>query len=115
MRFLIDVRAGQLVASWLRASGHDVEEVRSRARDMEDEEILAWAHDENRIVVTVDKDFGTLAVALGQPHHGIVRLPDVPAIERQQLMASVIARHDQELTEGALVTVIRQRIRVRRS
>ncbi|MCS7003085.1 MAG: DUF5615 family PIN-like protein [Gammaproteobacteria bacterium] len=32
------------------------------------------ALDERRVLVTLDKDFGALAVVFGKPHCGIVRL-----------------------------------------
>jgi predicted nuclease of predicted toxin-antitoxin system len=80
---------------------------------MEDDDILAWAVVEGRIVITIDKDFGTLAVALGQPHRGMVRLPDVSATERQRLMEQVLTRHETDLEAGAIITVSRSHIRVR--
>jgi predicted nuclease of predicted toxin-antitoxin system len=60
VKFLVDVCAGKRLAEWLRAGGHDVQEVRERDPDMEDSEILAWACAEDRVVITVDKDFGAL-------------------------------------------------------
>jgi predicted nuclease of predicted toxin-antitoxin system len=80
---------------------------------MEDDDILAWALAEERIVITIDKDFGTLAVALGRPHRGMVRLPDVSTVERQRLMEQVLTRHEKELETGAIITVSRSHIRVR--
>jgi hypothetical protein len=47
--------------------------------------ILARAHQEGRILVTLDKDFGELAVVRKQPHSGIVRLVGFGA--REQAMA----------------------------
>ncbi|MFN3420204.1 MAG: DUF5615 family PIN-like protein [Armatimonadota bacterium] len=64
MKFLVDVCAGRSLAKWLSERGHDVKEVRERDPRMEDDEILAWAYAEGRVIVTVDKDFGALAVAL---------------------------------------------------
>ncbi|MBM4082809.1 MAG: hypothetical protein FJ278_24090, partial [Planctomycetes bacterium] len=86
VKFLVDVCAGRRLAEWLRARGHEAAEVRQRASNMEDDDILAWAYAEGRVVVTVDKDFGALAVALEQPHHGIIRLPDVSAVQHQHLL-----------------------------
>jgi len=39
-------------------------------QDPGDEEILAKAHDEGRVLVTLDKDFGELAVVKRVPHSG---------------------------------------------
>lgn len=46
--------------------------------DPGDEELLARATRENRVLVTMDKDFGQHVFVKGAPHCGIVRLPDVP-------------------------------------
>lgn len=113
MKFLVDVCAGRRLAEWLRPSGHDVREVRDRDPQMDDDEILTWACVENRVVVTIDKDFGALAVARGQPHGGIVRLPDVPYAMRERLMKQVLSKHEADLAKGAIVTVSLHRIRVR--
>ena len=51
----------------LRAQGHDVFWVRSDAPGSSDEQVLARAQAENRIVVTFDKDFGELAFRYGLP------------------------------------------------
>jgi predicted nuclease of predicted toxin-antitoxin system len=72
MKFLVDVCAGNRLANWLRDHGYDVLEVRDREPTMADEEILHWANVEKRVIVTMDKDFGTLAVALNQPHNHFV-------------------------------------------
>lgn len=113
MKFMVDVCAGRRLAAWLSARDHDVQEVRNRSSSLDDEVILSWAYEEERIVVTTDKDFGTLAIAMGQKHHGMVRLPDVPAYERQHLMERVLDGHRQDLEVGAIITVSRHRIRVR--
>ena len=39
------------------------------------EQILAYAH-ADRVLVTLDKDFGEFAVVRGQQHSGIIRLVD---------------------------------------
>ncbi|GIL11807.1 MAG: hypothetical protein BroJett038_05270 [Chloroflexota bacterium] len=41
--------------------------------DPGDDEILARAYEERRILVTLDKDFGELAVVRGTAHAGIIR------------------------------------------
>jgi predicted nuclease of predicted toxin-antitoxin system len=62
MRFLVDVCAGKELVDWLREQGHDVKEVREYNPRMNDDEILDWAKAEGRVIVTMDKDFGELAV-----------------------------------------------------
>lgn len=45
----------------LRESGHDVAWIREDARGSNDEQVLARAQNEGRILITFDKDFGELA------------------------------------------------------
>ena len=112
MKFLVDRCAGRRLANWLREHGHDVTEARERKPDPGDAAILQWAAAEERIVVTIDTDFGELIFVEGAEHRGLVRLPDVPAPQRIALMGDILERHAAELQAGALITVRGGRIRV---
>ncbi len=57
MKFLVDVNASGAVARWLVGRGHDVVQVAEKDPRMRDEEILSWAINEQRIIVTTDQDF----------------------------------------------------------
>lgn len=74
MKLLLDacVWGGSLQV--LQAAGHDVVWAGNWPEDPGDEEILARAHSERRVLVTLDKDFGELAIVHGIPHSGILRL-----------------------------------------
>ena len=69
---------------------------------------------EERIVVTMDKDFGDLVFAKGAAHCGIIRLPDVPAASRILLISQVIADLSAAELAQSVVTVGENRIRVSR-
>ncbi|MBM3145985.1 MAG: hypothetical protein FJ010_13660 [Chloroflexi bacterium] len=58
MRFLIDECTGPAVAQWFREQGYDVFSVYEQARGMDDDDIVEKANNENRILITNDKDFG---------------------------------------------------------
>ena len=60
MRFLTDRCAGRRLAEWLRSEGHDVVEAQSLGPDPGDRALLELAESENRVLVTMDKDFGEL-------------------------------------------------------
>lgn len=81
--------------------------------DPGDEEVLAHAEQNAQVLVTLDKDFGELAVVLGARHAGIVRLVDFRYLEQGPVCARVIGQHEADLKRGAIVTVERERIRVR--
>lgn len=81
--------------------------------DPGDDEILAHAAQNGQVLVTLDKDFGGLAVAFGAPHAGIVRLVDFRYLEQAAVCVRVIAEREPDLAQGAIVTVERGRTRVR--
>jgi predicted nuclease of predicted toxin-antitoxin system len=112
VRFLIDRCAGRRLADRLRELGHDVLESQERGSDPGDPTILLWAASEQRILVTMDKDFGHLVFLQGERHCGLVRLPDVPAQSRIEMMEQVLERHAEDLVIGAVITVRGSRIRV---
>ncbi len=113
MKVLLDscVWAGARAA--LEGAGHDVAHAGAWEKDPGDEEILARAHAESRVVVTLDKDFGELAVLRGQRHSGIVRLVGIAAREQGAVAARVIAAHAADLAAGALITAEAGRLRIR--
>lgn len=81
--------------------------------DPGDREILRRAHREGRILVTLDKDFGELAVIRGEAHSGIIRLVGFSARAQATACEEVVALYADELRRGALVTVDPARVRVR--
>ena len=93
------------MAEWMRNDGHDVLEARTLGPDPGDRILLERANSEDRILVTIDTDFGELIYLHDVPHAGLVRLPDVPADQRLALAAEVINRHRQALEDRAVVTI----------
>ncbi len=112
MKFLVDRCAGSRLAAYLRERGHDVVESRERGPDPGDRVLLEWAATEGRILVTMDKDFGEFLFVEKAPHSGMVRMPDVPAAQRINLMEKVLAAHDQDLLKQAVITVRGGRVRI---
>jgi predicted nuclease of predicted toxin-antitoxin system len=105
MKLLVDACAGQRLAGHLRRAGHDAVFVGDWHKDPGDDEILAMARAEERVIVTRDKDFGTLAVRDKLPNCGIVRLVELPAVREMDLCLQALARHAAGLARGALITV----------
>ncbi|MFO0796115.1 MAG: DUF5615 family PIN-like protein [Gemmataceae bacterium] len=73
MKLLLDTCIWGGVKELLLTAGFDVLWVGDATADPGDEAILRIAHQQQRVLVTLDKDFGELAVVRGRPHHGIVR------------------------------------------
>jgi len=97
----------------LTALGHDVVWSGSWDKDPGDAAILAAAHSGLRILVTLDKDFGELAILKGLPHSGIIRLTGFKAAQMANAIHHVLNTYEHELTAGAIVTVDPERIRIR--
>ena len=112
MRFLVDRCAGRRLAEWLRNDGHDVLDSRALGPDPGDLALLELANSEERILITIDTDFGELVFVHNVPHAGLIRLPDVPAEQRIILVTEVINRHRQAMEECAVVTIRGGRIRI---
>ena len=115
MRFLVDRCAGARLAQWLREQGHDVSEAAGQGDDPGDARILQRAVDDDRILVTIDTDFGLLIFAEERPHRGLVRLPDAPADARIAIFSELLARHSADLEARAIVTVRAGVVRISRS
>ena len=97
----------------LSAAGHDVIWVGSLSKDPGDEAILSSAYNEKRILITLDKDFGELAVVRGLPHSGILRLVNISAKLQAKISNHVPSLHGSELEAGALITAESDRLRIR--
>jgi predicted nuclease of predicted toxin-antitoxin system len=114
MKVLLDTCvAGRLVMPALAAAGHDVIWTGDWPNDPGDEAILSYAHQQGRTLITLDKDFGALAVQRGTAHSGIVRLVNLTTREQASVCLLVLAEHSGELTAGALITAERTRLRIR--
>lgn len=81
--------------------------------DPGDEEILARAHREKRVLVALDKDFGALAILRGRPHCGTLRLVGFPARQQASVCLQVLEVRGAELESGAIVTAEPGRLRTR--
>ena len=113
MKLLLDTCiAGGAVAP-LMAAGHDVIWAGGWLVDPGDDEILARASHEDRILITLDKDFGELAVVREQAHAGIIRLVILSASQQSAACVMALNRYGTELQSGAIVTVEPGRIRIR--
>ena len=113
MRILLDACVWGGAREPLRAAGHDVVWAGEWDEDPGDDEILARAYREARVLVTVDKDFGELAAVRRMPHAGIIRLVGHRAEQQAPRLLDALDRYGAELAPGGVVTVEPGRVRVR--
>ena len=67
MRILADENIPRAAVDMLRRAGHDVAWVSEEAPGSDDSDVLKKATEQDRVVVTFDKDFGDLAYVMGLP------------------------------------------------
>ena len=117
MRFLIDECLPPSMAALLRTAGHDCAHVYELGLGGQpDEQIMALADRQNRILISADTDFGELLA------NAPVLAPSVILIRRADkraasLAAVILANLEQvadDLAAGALVVISDTRIRTRR-
>lgn len=113
MKVLLDSCVWGKTQPEVAAAGHDVVWAGDWREDPGDDQILAHAHREGRVLVTLDKDFGELAIVREAPHAGIVRLVNFSVKDQARVILQVLSAHEQDLTLGAIVTAEPGRLRVR--
>jgi len=117
MKLLLDQGLPRSAASLLREAGIDaVHTGESGLATATDEEVLAAARREERIVVTLDADFHALMALSGSKGPSVIRIrmEGLRAKPLAELIGTVLVQCGGDLTKGALVTVSEDRIRVHR-
>ena len=97
----------------LAGLGHDVRAASEMAPGTSDEDLLALAYNEQRVLITEDKGFGELVFRRGLPHLCIIRFFKTSETERIAAMHKLIERHASVLEQAAIVVVRRHLIRIR--
>lgn len=115
LRLIADENIPPAAVRYLRESGHDVTDVKELGLvGVEDRRILELGFRESRFVLSLDSDFGRLAIAEECPNAGIVYLrperPDTGSVIRllERFLASV-----DTLAPGAFVVIEEGRARIR--
>lgn len=115
MRFLFDQSADFRLIPHLRELGHDVQAIsRNYPPGLGDEDVLAIARQEKRILVVADRDFGELIFQQRLTHEGVIffRLPESPLQTKIEHLNKVLDEHAEELAAGRFLVVTPGRIRV---
>ena len=116
MKFLLDENVDLPLADYLNDLGHDATSIVSDyTRSIKDHEVLEIARSEHRILLTNDKDFGTLIYQQQLEHTGVIffrlRDEDIPA--KIARLEAVLSLHAEALANAAYIVVTDKRIRVR--
>ena len=116
MRFLADMGVSQRTVKWLREQGHDAVHLREQGlQRMHDSDILEKAREKNRIILTMDLDFGALLAANrgALPSVTIFRLENETSDSVNGHLSSILGQYSQQLEAGVLLSVRDNLVRVR--
>ncbi len=116
MKFLADMGISMRTVTWLRQQGYDVVHLREQGlQRLPDEHVMAKARDEQRILLTMDLDFGYLLAVSGGvlPSVVLFRLSDERAEVVNSRLSQVISTCARDLESGAIISVSEDSIRVR--
>jgi predicted nuclease of predicted toxin-antitoxin system len=114
MKFLADENIPASLVRVLADDYHDVVEVRAKAPGISDMEVMRIAHEESRIILTFDKDFGELAVKQkAVPCRGVIllRIPKKSPDQIAEYVKNVIQSRDD--WEGHMSVIEEERVRMR--
>jgi len=104
-RFLADENVSRLVVERLGAAGFDVTSISATGSGASDNEVLATAIDEGRILITEDRDFGELVVRQRVGVHGVVllELDRLSNAAEADLVAAVACANPDKLPGNLIV------------
>ncbi|MFZ3166145.1 MAG: DUF5615 family PIN-like protein [Candidatus Methanoperedens sp.] len=113
MRFLVDECTGPAVAQWLRLQNHDVVSVFDEIRGADDRNVIQKAYEQNRILITNDKDFGELVFREKKPHKGVIllRLEDEQPANKIVVLQRLIEKYEKSL-RGNFIVVTETTVRI---
>lgn len=115
MRFLADESCDFGVVRALRADGYDVLAVAELSPRARDSTVIRLAHEDARVLITEDKDFGWIVYAGGRRTSGVILLR-YPATARGRLADDILNLVDtqNEKIAGAFVVMQPGQVRIRR-
>lgn len=109
MKFIADENLGSAVPKFLRDLGIDIIAVADMDAGKPDPDILSLANSQQRILITLDKDFGELVFKEGLIHSGVIllRLRDESIDNKKKILLKIL-NSKQEFT--GRFTVIREKV-----
>jgi len=114
LRFLADECCDADLVSRLREDGHEVVYVLECKPGISDDEVLIQAYNQERILLTEDKDFGNLVYRLKKPARGVILIRmDVKERHRKWGRLKKLIENYHKRLPGHFVIVERNRYRFR--
>lgn len=111
MKFVADENLGIKVPKYLATLGFDIVSVKEIAQGKPDTDILEIANSENRILITLDKDFGELVFKEKLIHSGIIllRLRDESVKNKQKVLLKKLRSKKQFANKFTVASDVKKR------
>lgn len=116
MKLLIDMNLAPAWAEIFQQAGHEAFHWSTiGAPNAPDTEVFAYAYRHDCIIFTHDLDFGAILAATGhtQPSVIQVRTQDVTPGHLKNLVLTALRQFEEALSQGALITIDEDKLRVR--
>jgi predicted nuclease of predicted toxin-antitoxin system len=117
LRFLLDMGIAQSVALWLRSMGHDATHLNDEdLYKLPDKLIIEKAIIENRIILTLDMDFGQLMALDKSKQTSIIqfRTSEFTSVNIKNKLDLFFAQFNDQLDDAFIITIEDNRIRYRK-
>jgi predicted nuclease of predicted toxin-antitoxin system len=114
VRLLVDECCDPHLVAALRRAGHDVHYVLEIDSGASDEQLITLSIQQDRILITEDKDFGELAIRHRQSLPGLVLIRIAPENRRRKpaRVLALLSKHGG-LLSGSYAVVDETRVRLR--
>jgi predicted nuclease of predicted toxin-antitoxin system len=112
LKFIVDESTGIMVSKLLKQMGLDSVSVIDCMKGAEDEDVMKKAIEEDRVIITNDKDFGRLVRYYKPPGVILLRLRDESVENKFRVVSFVIASYEEAILGNVLI-VSERKIRVR--
>lgn len=113
-KLLLDENIGHVPADVLTARGYDVATIAQGDAGLRDEFVLEKSLRDNRILITLDKDFGRLVYQQSKRHVGVIflRMKKESAENIKNTILKVLENFGKSFP-GKFITASESRIRIR--
>lgn len=111
MKLLIDNALSPTIAEGLSNAGYDAVHVRDLGmQSATDEQIFLHSEEEERVIISADTDFGALLALRKKARPSL----DTRPYQILELLCDVLPKLEEDLAQGAVVTITDERIRIRK-
>lgn len=117
MRFLTDANIFIPMVDGLRILGHDVFDVKEQGLEkLSDPEIYKLAQTQNRIIISMDKDFSNILHYPPGEHHGIIvaKLYRIKVKDAAQIFIEALQSLNVNDMQGNIVIIDKRKTRIRK-